>query len=167
MSRPGAGTRFALTLPTVLPGLFATELQLPEHLLTDVLQGAVVLVIEDDALVRSALVGLLGGWGIQVHEAQGLQDAQVWLENGLKPTLILSDYRLKDTNNGIEVVQILRQQLAAEVPACLMSGNTDAALMTAAKGAGLSLLHKPVRPAKLRSLLRHLLNDQPIEEDLR
>jgi hypothetical protein len=37
-----------------------------------------------------------------------------------------------------------------------MSGDVDAALMQAAKAAGLTLLHKPVRPAKLRSLLRHL-----------
>jgi hypothetical protein len=39
-----------------------------------------------------------------------------------------------------------------------MSGDTDGGLMQAAKDAGLTLLHKPVRPAKLRSLLRHLLN---------
>lgn len=166
-SRPGAGTRFALTLPTVLALPQAREPLLSEPVPTDMLQGLVVLVIEDDALVRSALAGLLGGWGIQVHEAQGLQDAQVWVQNGLKPHLILSDYRLQEVNNGIEVVQMLRQQLASRVPACLMSGDTDAVLMAAAKDAGLNLLHKPVRPAKLRSLLRRLLMDQPIEEDLR
>jgi DNA-binding NtrC family response regulator len=166
VSRPGIGTRFALTLPTVLPGLQVPEM-LPEPLLADALQGAVVLVIEDDALVRSALAGLLSGWGVRVHGAQGLKDARVWLENGMKPALILSDYRLQEEINGIEVVQLVRQQLGEKVPACLMSGDTDGALMAAAKDAGLSLLHKPVRPAKLRSLLRHLLNDQPIEEDLR
>ena len=166
VSRPGIGTRFALTLPTVLPGLQVPEM-LPEPLLADALQGAVVLVIEDDALVRAALAGLLSGWGVRVHGAQGLKDAQVWLENGMKPDLILSDYRLQEVRNGIEVVQLLRLQLSSKVPACLMSGDTDGVLMAAAKDAGLSLLHKPVRPAKLRSLLRHLLNDQPIEEDLR
>jgi hypothetical protein len=35
-----------------------------------------------------------------------------------------------------------------------MSGDTDAGLIQAAKDAGLTLLHKPVRPAKLRSFLR-------------
>jgi two-component system, sensor histidine kinase len=42
-----------------------------------------------------------------------------------------------------------------------MSGNTDGELMQAAKDAGLSLLHKPVRPAKLRSLLRNLALPTP------
>jgi hypothetical protein len=44
-----------------------------------------------------------------------------------------------------------------EIPACLMSGDTDGELMQAARDAGLTLLHKPVRPAKLRALLRRLV----------
>jgi hypothetical protein len=54
----------------------------------------------------------------------------------------------------------LRQQLACAVPACLISGDIDPALIQAAQQAQLTLLHKPVRPAKLRNLLRHLLADQ-------
>jgi len=42
------------------------------------------------------------------------------------------------------------------IPACLTSGDTGPGLMQKAKEAGLSLLHKPVRPAKLRSLIRRL-----------
>lgn len=76
------------------------------------------------------------------------------------PGLIISDYRLDDTLNGILVITQLRQQLAHPIPACLISGDTDTALIQAAQAAQLTLLHKPVRPAKLRSLLRHLLMDQ-------
>jgi DNA-binding NtrC family response regulator len=79
--------------------------------------------------------------------------------------LILSDYRLQDGQNGIDAVQQLRNQLRYAVPACLMSGDTDAALMGAAHAAGLTLLHKPVRPAKLRNLLRRLLVGQPVEDE--
>jgi signal transduction histidine kinase len=169
VSRPGVGTRFSLTLPTVAPATELIDALHSEHEQKDDLQGAEVLVIEDDALVRSALVGLLGGWGIRVHEAQGMTAAQHWLQNGLKPALILSDYRLQDGPNGIDVVQQLRSQLRYAVPACLMSGDTDATLMNAAQAAGLTLLHKPVRPAKLRNLLRRLLVGQSAEgdEDLR
>jgi signal transduction histidine kinase len=169
VSRPGVGTRFSLTLPTVAPATELIDALHSEHEQKDDLQGAEVLVIEDDALVRSALVGLLGGWGIRVHEAQGMTAAQHWLQNGLKPALILSDYRLQDGQNGIDVVQQLRSQLRYAVPACLMSGDTDATLMNAAQAAGLTLLHKPVRPAKLRNLLRRLLVGQSADgdEDLR
>jgi len=59
----------------------------------------------------------------------------------------------------------LRQQLARPVPACLISADTDPALPQAARAAQLTLLHKPVRPAKLRSLLNRLLAVQPVRED--
>jgi CheY-like chemotaxis protein len=167
VSRPGIGTRFAITLPKVAPATEHVNALHSEHEQQDELQGAELLVIEDDALVRSALVGLLGGWGIRVHEAQGMAAAQQWVQRGLKPALILSDYRLQDGQNGIDVVLQLRGELRYAVPACLMSGDTDANLMGAAQAAGLTLLHKPVRPAKLRNLLRRLLAGQPVEEDLR
>ena len=102
-----------------------------------------------------------------MKEAQGLADAQNLIQAGVKPDIIVSDYRLPDGDNGIAVVQQLRRQLQHPVPACLMSGDTDGTLMTEARAAGLTLLHKPVRPAKLRSLLRHLLAGQPAEDDLR
>lgn len=166
-SLPGKGTRFALTLPLAEPQHKYLDTMAFDRPQGDGLVGAVMLVIEDDPLVCTALVGLLEGWGIQVHDAKGLMDAQQWIQHGLRPSLILSDYRLLDGQNGIEVVQKLRSMLGVSIPACLMSGDTDAILMSAAQVAGLTLLHKPVRPAKLRSLLRRLLNHQSIEEDLR
>ena len=51
----------------------------------------------------------------------------------------------------------MQAHIGQAVPACLISGDTDPGLMQAAKVAGLTLLHKPVRPAKLRSLWRRLL----------
>lgn len=166
-SRLGLGSRFSLTLPVV-----STPDEVPaeadrQPALQDALADAVVLVIEDDALVRSALVGLLAGWGMQVHQAQALDDAQGLLAAGLQPAVIVSDYRLPNGQNGIDVVQALRRQLQRAVPACLMSGDTDGELMKVAQLAGLTLLHKPVRPAKLRSLLSHLLRGHPEDEDLR
>jgi hypothetical protein len=46
-----------------------------------------------------------------------------------------------------------------------MSGDTDPSLMQAAKDAGLTLLHKPVRPAKLRSLIRRLASQSQADDD--
>jgi hypothetical protein len=40
-----------------------------------------------------------------------------------------------------------------------MSGDTNSELMHVARQAGLTLLHKPVRPAKLRSLIRRLAHE--------
>jgi signal transduction histidine kinase/CheY-like chemotaxis protein len=166
-SRLGFGTRVSLTLPTV-PGLSgAPPVAMPELQMGDDLTGARVLVIEDDALVRTALVGLLDGWGMEVHEASGVMGALALVSGGLRPDLVLSDYRLQQGDDGIGAIAELRSALNHKLPACLMSGDTDASLMMKAQANGLTLLHKPVRPAKLRSLLRRLLADQPLAEDLR
>jgi signal transduction histidine kinase/CheY-like chemotaxis protein len=163
----GTGTRVSLTLQRVPALPDSSPLLAPEPQVGDELAGARVLVIEDDALVRSALVGLLAGWGLEVHEASGVMGALALVSGGLRPNLLLSDYRLQQGDDGISAVAELRAALNHEVPACLMSGDTDADLMLKAQASGLTLLHKPVRPAKLRSLLRRLLADQPLAEDLR
>ena len=81
------------------------------------------------------------------------------LKQGAAPAVIVSDYRLCDSENGIEVIHQLRRAAGQMTPACLMSGDTDPSLMAAAREVALTLLHKPVRPAKLRSLIRRLALD--------
>jgi len=159
-SRLGVGTRFQVKVPKEASELVTTLAPVtPEQQIQDGLTGT-VLVIEDDDLVRRALVDLLTSWGWMVAEARDLKSALELIQGGVLPGLIISDYRLDDTLNGILVITQLRQQLARPIPACLISGDTDPALIQAAQAAQLTLLHKPVRPAKLRSLLRHLLMDQ-------
>jgi CheY-like chemotaxis protein len=79
------------------------------------------------------------------------------IEDDGAPDLVVSDYRLADWVNGIDAVQQLRAAANRPIPACLMSGSSTPALVQAARDVGLTLLQKPVRPAKLRSLLRRLL----------
>jgi len=119
------------------------------------LAGLRVLLVEDDALVRQSVQALLGSWGCVVQAAAGLNDALMLVESGPAPDLLLSDYRLGDGRNGMEVIVALRDCVGGDVSACLMSGDVNAELMQLARAAGLTLLHKPVRPAKLRSFLRH------------
>jgi signal transduction histidine kinase len=157
VSALGQGTRFSLSLPPAAAQAGLGAPVVAENSSADDLHDVVALVVEDDELVRAALAALLGGWGLRVFEANGWLEAVQLIESGCRPQVIISDYRLQDGYDGIEVVRCLRGLLNTVTPACLMSGNTDAALMLAAKNAGLTLLHKPVRPAKLRSLLRRLL----------
>ena len=161
-SRLGVGTRFSLRVPWVVPCPAQPLMAVLEIPHMQDWQQCTVLVIEDDDMVRQALVGLLQSWGLTVAEAIDLKNAQNLIQRGVLPDLIISDYRLNDALNGILVIAQLRQQLACPVPACLISGDTDPALIQAAQSAQLTMLHKPVRPAKLRNLLRHLLMDQRV-----
>ena len=129
----------------------------------DELSGLVVLVIDDNSLAREGLVSLLTSWGCVVGSADGRVQALAQLNDGLMPQVLISDYRLGEGDNGLELIRQLRSASGRPMAACLMSGDTDPGLMRLAKQAGLTLLHKPVRPAKLRSLLRRLATGAPPE----
>jgi CheY-like chemotaxis protein len=116
-----------------------------------------VMVVEDDVLARAALVSLLESWGLHVLPARDLAAACQHLAEGKVPACIVSDYRLQDDINGVELVQHLRGLMGVLTPACIISGDTDPSLIQSVQAMGLTLLHKPVRPAKLRTLLRRLL----------
>jgi signal transduction histidine kinase/CheY-like chemotaxis protein len=158
-SLPGQGTRFSIDVPLAAPQNAASPPGLYEAQTFDELSGLSVLVIEDDALAGHALAGLLKSWGCKVSLSEGLDTAMTLLEQGLVPKVIISDYRLRGGENGLETVHRLCDALGRVVPACLMSGDTNSELMHVARQAGLTLLHKPVRPAKLRSLIRRLAHE--------
>jgi signal transduction histidine kinase/CheY-like chemotaxis protein len=157
MSRPGRGTRFRLEVPLAPADASRERRQPPRPMVPDNLAGLHLLVIEDDPLAREALVMLLLSWGVRCQASDSLSGALKCLEQGDIPAVIVSDYHLQHGENGIQVIGQLRSHLGREIAGCLISGNTDQELMLAAKDARLTLLHKPVRPAKLRSLLHHLV----------
>jgi CheY-like chemotaxis protein len=162
-SLPGVGSRFSLVLEKSLPIAFATPKIIEMAEISSNFKGLKVLVIEDDELVAQALEILLQSWNCTTKHVEGFEDGLLLLHTGWQPEMILSDYRLRDKESGIDAVLQLRKSMQAEVPACLMSGDTDVHLIEAAREASLTLLHKPVRPAKLRSLMRNLL--QPAGSD--
>lgn len=160
-SVPGHGTRFRIEVPVAPPGDSEAFLAATEPAPLDDVRGLRVLVIEDDLQSAQALRGLLDSWGCVVAVVEGLQGALTTLQGGFLPDLILSDFRLRAGETGLQTLQRLRNALGHPIPACLMSGDTDPELIQTCREAGLPLLHKPVRPAKLRTLIRRLTRPQP------
>ncbi len=158
-SRPGQGTRFSIEVP-VTAALARSDVAAPlEDALEDRLTGLKVLVIEDDALVSLALVSLLESWGCVVTVVEGLTQAEPLITQGFALRVLISDYRLRAGQNGLDAILRLREISPRHLPACLLSGDTNPELMQSTRLVGLTLLHKPVRPAKLRNLLRHLAQE--------
>ena len=73
------------------------------------------------------------------------------------PDLIVSDYRLRGEENGIQVVEMLRGEFNADIPSLLVTGDTAPDRLRDAEASGLPILHKPVNPARLRTLIANLL----------
>ena len=73
---------------------------------------------------------------------------------GRLPDLVLADLHLDDGPDGLDVVEALRATWARAVPAALVTADRDPTLRLRARARQVELLHKPVKPAALRALLR-------------
>jgi CheY-like chemotaxis protein len=153
----GCGSTFTVLVPLGQAELAGAPAA-PEPAKLQDIHGMRVMLIEDDELGRAALKGLLQSWGCVVVEAGTAHAALQRWDTNLLPDFILTDYRLLGAQNGIEAVRSLRAVAAREVPACVISGDTAEDVKERINMAGLLLLQKPVKPAKLRSVLRHAWN---------
>jgi signal transduction histidine kinase/CheY-like chemotaxis protein len=114
-----------------------------------------LLVVEDDAVGRDALATLLRDWGLIVDTAAGSAEALAHLRQA--PEVLLSDFRLSG-ETGLDVVRALRQAFPDQpMAAVLITADTADDTVRAIREQGLHLLHKPLRPARLRALLTQLL----------
>ncbi|MCX8516734.1 MAG: ATP-binding protein [Rhodoferax sp.] len=155
-SAPGCGSTFTLHVVAGDAKLARRpEMQLPQSYSLTELRGMEILLIEDDALGRLALRGLLQSWGCTVRQARSAPEALLCCSGDWVPHFIITDYRLSGPVNGVDAVRQLRTQLRAEVATCVISGDTHASVRQLVGNAGLTLLKKPVPPAKLRSVLRY------------
>jgi PAS domain S-box-containing protein len=156
----GCGTRFSLLVPVVegRGRLTAREMAIPLPVPTNHFPDLRVMVIEDDAFAREALAELLRSWGCTVATADGFSAAREALVVARLPRLILSDYRLPGQHNGIAAVCALRQIASYNIPACLVTGDLSGKVEQEAKAAGIALLHKPVRPARLYALIKSVID---------
>ena len=150
-SRPGRGTLFGVVVPRVAPERAAASDPgaEPEP------ESASVLIVDNDPDMLGSLTTLLGDWGFQVEAATQPEQA-LHVASTLQPALLLLDYHLDGGRTGLEVLESLRAQ-GCDVPAILISADHGADLKKAARQSGCELLHKPIRPLALRSLLNRRL----------
>ncbi|MDO9054012.1 MAG: ATP-binding protein [Gallionella sp.] len=168
-SVPGKGSLFALDLAAApkpvehaaIPEFFV----LPEPFSEVVsLAGKKLLIVDDDKLVLDSTATLLASWGCVVSVAASLEAVQSLLAEGAVWDVLISDYCLDDNVTGLDVIALVRQHMSSPIACMLVSGNTCPDIVKLADAAGYALLHKPVKPAKLRSLMQYLLKKSATEQ---
>lgn len=114
----------------------------------------IVLIADDDRLVRESLGDAFDGLGWEVRTAAcGGQAIQV-LERG-RLDLLVSDVDMPDMT-GFQLLSWVRAH-APQPPVVLMSARADESLgRTALADGALALLPKPVEVARLSSVLSHI-----------
>ena len=153
-SRPGHGTRVTLGLPlSQVPAAMA-----PPAPVATRLSGAHVLVVENDASTADAMARLLQNWDARVSTFRDLAGVHTAMEAGaVPPDILLLDYHLDDGACGLDVAAYLRGRSARPLPAIVTTADHSGAIEARVAEAGAELVHKPIKPAQLRSLLTYML----------
>lgn len=157
-SLPGKGSMFSVevplsaTAPKSLPTLAMSEPMLER------LQGARVWVLDNDAAICAGMRTLLEGWGCQVITALSEQDLARQVDNyHAEADLLIADYHLDDDQNGVDAVARINARRASPIPALMITANYSNELKLQIRELGHTLMHKPVRPMKLKTAMSHLL----------
>jgi signal transduction histidine kinase/CheY-like chemotaxis protein len=118
------------------------------------LRNCSVQLIDDEPHVLEGLSVLLKGWGMHVSGASGAAQALECAAGA--PDLIIADYRLEGASTGLDAIATLRRRWG-DIPAIVVTADHAQDVQQAVSAARLHLLHKPVRPARLRSLIMHVI----------
>jgi len=120
-------------------------------------RGPVILVVEDDVMVRMGISDHLRSSGYIVLEAGSADEARALFHVGWPVDAVFSDVRLPDTRDGIELALWVGLNYP-DVPVVLTSAY-DGAVRAAAMACRnvYEFLSKPYDFAKVDALLRQLL----------
>ena len=153
-SIPGRGSLFAIEVPRAIEqNHFKEEAIMHEsQRVSDDKKS--IIIIDDDYLVLDALKLILTGWG---HDILAL-DSGAAVRNSMAnydeiPHLIITDYRLPNSENGIDLIEYMRNEFNENIPAILITGDTALDDSVVGKTQGIRLMHKPVTTQKLKELL--------------
>ena len=171
-SAPGRGSTFSVTVPRVAAVVAAPVAAPALQPAPSIEAESLVLCIDNEARVREAMATLLGGWGCRVIAVASAAEAMESVQAaGRLPDLVLADLHLEDGPepgpDGLEVVASLRVAWGQVVPAALVTADREPTLRLRARACQVELLHKPVKPAALRALLRLRSRVSPAEAPAR
>jgi CheY-like chemotaxis protein len=143
-SAPGLGTTVELWLPLASGAVSNGSSTVPD---TEVHGAGIVLLVDDEELVRASTAGMLADLGYRVVEADCGESALALVNQGLVPKLLVTD-QLMPGLSGTDLAVRLRDRFAA-LPVLIVSGYADLDSLSPA----FPHLSKPFRQAELAAAL--------------
>ncbi|MWV18370.1 PAS domain-containing protein [Pseudomonas sp. L-22-4S-12] len=157
-SRLGHGSLFAIEVP--LTRRVSVLQQKPEALpmAVECLRGARIWVLDNDAAICAGMRTLLEGWGCRVVTALSEDDLARQVDNyHAGADILIADYHLDDGRDGVQAITEINARRGEPLPALMLTANYSNELKQTLRELGHTLLHKPVKPMKLKTSLSHLL----------
>jgi len=127
----------------------------------DFLKSQVVVVIDDEADIRTGMKLIIERWHANVVVACDAEKAIAKLDHqGLQPHFIVSDFRLRKGKNGIDAINELRKEFNTPIKAILVTGDTSPERIAMAEKLKIPLLFKPLDSEILRTAIDQMLSQE-------
>ena len=117
--------------------------------------GVHVLCIDDDPDILDGMRAMLERWGCSVATARRRSEALAACDP--TPDVIIADHHLGRGESGLEVSDAVREAIGHHVPVLVVTADRDEALGRDITARGERRLFKPLKPAALRAVMKHLL----------
>lgn len=128
------------------------------HVDLSVLRGALIVLVDDAPDVLRATTALLEHSGCDVVAAlTQTKVLEAIAEVTRVPDALVCDYRLTEQVTGLDVIERLREEFSEDIPAIIITGETDLSQIVECQKSGLLVLHKPLQGAELLSAVAGLL----------
>ena len=119
--------------------------------------GARVLIVDDQQELASTIALLLTVAGYRPHPEATTEAARAHLADARPPDFIICDYHLGHGENGIELIEEIRERYGNDIPAVLMTGDKSYEIEAQALSMRqLRLLIKPFDGTELLASLQDL-----------
>ncbi|PHR61933.1 MAG: hypothetical protein COA43_01810 [Robiginitomaculum sp.] len=152
-SKVGKGSVFSVTVPRSYKAIHENSRHDDNtHFSTVLPKGLAVLCIDDEPEILEGMQALLKNWGCLVFLTKNETEAISVVQSN-KIDIVIADYHLRDTCNGIDIITSLRHRLSHHDNVCLLTANTDRAVEISADAQNIMFLKKPVSPRQLYKFL--------------
>ena len=110
-------------------GVFPSKRDIPRLVGSEVSEKSLIALIDDDLSVLTSLKLLLELEGHQVIASTNINDLMILIQSYESiPSLIVADYRLEESENGINAVTKIRNYANQHIPALVITGGVSSAL---------------------------------------
>ena len=121
-------------------------------------KNQLILCIDNEQNILDGMGALLESWGY--HNLLISLDGNFNGQENFKiddVALILADYHLEDNRTGVDVIEEIRKEANWDVPSVVITADQTEKVKRIIQEHSVFLLHKPVKPLSLRTLLNRLM----------
>lgn len=162
-SEADRGTQFTLTVPLGELQVDKNESQPVVH--ADKFSDSFrLMIIDDNQAVLESMEAMLTSMNCDAYPAFDIPEAEEII-NELEhlPDLLIVDYQLANGVTGDTAIKHLRKITGKDIPAIIITGNTNSALVRKATESAYRVLNKPVNPDALLSTINSAVQKHILE----